>query len=175
MSSVAAAPRRPREYETIYIMRPDVSREGAAKVAQRVQEVLQREGAKLTLVETWGRRELAYKVKKHRYGIYVYVKFIATGTTVSELERNFRLLDEVMKFQSILLGEVEGEVEVSEESVAFEPVEGVPMEEDAAQSLARELGLLDPEPGSRGHSRSSDADAGDAGDMDEDDDAQEDE
>ncbi len=172
MSSVAAAPRRPREYETIYVMRPDVPREGAAKVAQRVQEVLQREGAKLTLVETWGRRELAYKVKKHRYGIYVYLKFIATGTTVSELERNFRLLDEVMKFQSILLGEVDGEVQVSEESVAFEPVEGVPAEEDAAQSLARELGLLDPEPGSR-HSRSHDV--GDAGDMDEDDDGQEDE
>lgn len=167
MSSVIAAPKRAREYETIYIMRPDVPREGAAKVAQRVQEVLQREGAKLTLVETWGRRELAYKVKKHRYGIYVYVKFIATGMTVTELERNFRLLDEVMKFQTILLGEVEGEVEVSEESVAFEPVEGVPVEEDAAQALARELGLLDPEPGSRGQARSQDVDEEDEGDEDE--------
>ena len=151
---VAAAHSRVREYESIYVMRPDVAREGAERVSQRVQEVMTREGAKLSLVETWGRRSLAYKVNKHRHGIYVYLRFLAGGTTVSELERNFRLLDEVIKFQTVKIGDVEGEVVIAEENVAFEPIEGVPAEEDEEHSLARELGLLDPEPGSRyGHHR----------------------
>src|SRR5690606_10974932 len=71
---VAAAHSRVREYESIYVMRPDVAREGAERVSQRVQEVMTREGAKLSLVETWGRRSLAYKVNKHRHGIYVYLR-----------------------------------------------------------------------------------------------------
>ncbi|MCB9586293.1 MAG: 30S ribosomal protein S6 [Polyangiaceae bacterium] len=158
---VATAPSRVREYETIYVMRPDVARDAAERVSQRVQEVMEREGARLSLVETWGRRALAYKVNKHRHGIYVYLKFLAGGTTVSELERNFRLLDEVIKFQTIVLGNVEGDVEISSEAVAFEAVEGIPAEEDEAHSLARELGLEDPEPGSRYDRRNDDDDSDD--------------
>lgn len=164
---IATAPSRVREYESIYILRPDVTREGAERVASRVQEVMVREKAKLTLVETWGRRALAYKVDKFRHGIYVYIKFVAGGGTVTELERNFRLLDEVIKFQTVQLGEVEGDVEVSAEKVAFEAVEGVPTEEEEPHSLARELGLLDPEPGSRGASRRHDVDDDDEGDDDD--------
>jgi len=55
-AQVATAPSRVREYESIYVMRPDVPREGAERVSQRIQEVMAREGAKLSLVETWGRR-----------------------------------------------------------------------------------------------------------------------
>ncbi|MCA9627149.1 MAG: 30S ribosomal protein S6 [Myxococcales bacterium] len=155
-AKVATAPSRVREYETIYVMRPDVPRDAAERVSQRVQEVMEREGARLSLVETWGRRALAYKVNKHRHGIYVYLKFLAGGTTVSELERNFRLLDEVIKFQTIVLGNVEGDVEISADAIAFETVEGIPAEEDEAHSLARELGLEEPEPGARSDRRSDD-------------------
>lgn len=169
-ATVATAPSRVREYETIYVMRPDVARDAAERVSQRVQEVMERENARLSLVETWGRRALAYKVNKHRHGIYVYLKFLAGGTTVSELERNFRLLDEVIKFQTIVLGNVEGDVEIAADAITFEAVDGIPAEEDEAHSLARELGLEDPEPGSRYDRRSDDDDA-----SDDDDDASENE
>ncbi len=163
-ATVATAPSRVREYETIYVMRPDVARDAAERVSQRVQEVMDREGARLSLVETWGRRALAYKVNKHRHGIYVYLKFLAGGTTVSELERNFRLLDEVIKFQTIVLGNVEGEIEIAADAIAFEAVEGIPAEEDEAHSLARELGLEEPEPGSRYDRRSDDDENSDGDD-----------
>lgn len=55
----AALPPRQREYETIYLMRPDVTKESAGKIASRVDEVVKREGGKLMLVETWGRRQLS--------------------------------------------------------------------------------------------------------------------
>lgn len=158
---VATAPSRVREYETIYVMRPDVARDAAERVSQRVQEVMEREGARLSLVETWGRRALAYKVNKHRHGIYVYLKFLAGGTTVSELERNFRLLDEVIKFQTIVLGNVEGDVEIAADAIAFETVEGIPAEEDEAHSLARELGLEESEPSARDRRSDDDEESGD--------------
>ncbi|HEU5075232.1 MAG TPA: 30S ribosomal protein S6, partial [Polyangiaceae bacterium] len=88
-----------REYETIYVLSPTTAKEASDKVASRVTEVLGREGGTLTLVENWGRRQLAYPVAKHRRGVYVYLKYTGGGAAVAELERNFRMLDEVLKFQ----------------------------------------------------------------------------
>ena len=85
----------PRAYETIYVLRPDVAKEAATKVSGRVQEVVEREGGKLTLVETWGRRQLAYPVRKFKRGVYVYVRYVSGSGLVTELERNLRMLDEV--------------------------------------------------------------------------------
>ena len=63
-----------REYETIYVLKPTVTRETQEKIATRLEEVVGRENGKLTQVDNWGRRQLAYPVAKHRRGVYVYVK-----------------------------------------------------------------------------------------------------
>ena len=57
---------RYREYETIYLMKPDVSKDAAAKIAQRIDDVVKREDARLVTVETWGRRQLSFSVVKAR-------------------------------------------------------------------------------------------------------------
>jgi small subunit ribosomal protein S6 len=137
----------PRAYETIYVMRPDVAQEAAAKVSHRVQEVVEREGGKLTLVETWGRRQLAYPVKKFKRGVYVYVQYVSGGGLVSELERNLRMLDEVIKFQTVVVG---GEVdvaalEIDPELVQFADIEPPP-EDEVEESLERSLGLEEAPP-----------------------------
>ena len=105
MSAVAVAELPPRLYEVIYILRPDVTKEVAERVAKRVAEVVEREGGKLTLVENWGRRPLAYDINHKRRGLYVYVNYLGNGELVSELERNFRMLDEVIRFQTVKLEE----------------------------------------------------------------------
>jgi ribosomal protein S6 len=87
---------RLREYETIYVLKPDVTAESAAKIANRVEEVVTREAGKLTLVETWGRRQLAYPVTKFKRGVYLYVKYLGKGGIVTELERNLKMLDDVL-------------------------------------------------------------------------------
>jgi len=136
---------RARGYETIYIMRPDVAKEAAEKVASRVNEVVDREGGRLTQVETWGRRALAYPVGKLRRGVYVYLKYLGGGALVSELERNLRMLDDVIKYQTVL---VEPEVDVAAvavdpELVKFEAIEPPNPDEESEYSLERELGLVD--------------------------------
>src|SRR3954469_7172447 len=103
MSRATTAPNRSREYETIYILKPDIDADSAEKVGARVAEVVGREAGRLTKVEAWGRRQLAYDIGKQRRGVYMYLKYLGSGRTVSEVERNLRLADGVLKYQTVLL------------------------------------------------------------------------
>ena len=147
MSRMVTAPGRARQYETIYILKPDVDAESAEKVGQRVQEVVTRESGKLTKVELWGRRRLAYDLAKHKRGVYVYLKYLGDGRVVSEVERSLRLSDGVLKYQTVLTAnDVEvAAVAVNAEEVKFERVELPPLEEDREDSRERQLGLIEPE------------------------------
>jgi small subunit ribosomal protein S6 len=144
MATTAEAHKRAREYETIYVLRQDVDPDGADKVAGRVAEVVARENGKLVKVETWGRRKLAYVVAKQRRGVYYYLKYLGGGAVVSELERNLRMLDTVVKFQTVLLrDDVEVEtVAVDPEEVKFTRIEVMP-EEEKEESRERALGLVE--------------------------------
>jgi small subunit ribosomal protein S6 len=144
MATTAEAHKRAREYETIYVLRQDVDPDGADKVAGRVAEVVARENGKLVKVETWGRRKLAYTVAKQRRGVYYYLKYLGGGAVVSELERNLRMLDTVVKFQTVLLrDDVEVEsVAVDPEEVKFTRIELMP-EEEKEESRERMLGLIE--------------------------------
>ncbi len=146
MSDSKAAPVvRHREYETIYLMRPDVSKEAAAKVAQRIEDVMTREVGKLTQVETWGRRSLSYPVGRYKRAVYVYIKYVGGNTLVGELERNLRLLDDVIKFQTVLTNpDVSLDVvAVDPETVKFEVID-LPAEVEDEKAMERALGFIDP-------------------------------
>jgi small subunit ribosomal protein S6 len=146
MSRMVTAPGRAREYETIYILRPDIDADGADKVGQRVNEVVGRESGRMTKVELWGRRRLAYDIAKHKRGVYVYLKYLGTGAVVSEVERNLRLSDDVIKYQTVLVrNNVETDLAVNADEVKFERVELAPIEDDREESRERQLGLIEPE------------------------------
>jgi small subunit ribosomal protein S6 len=147
MSRAATAPNRAREYETIYILRPDIDADGADKLGSRLAEVVGREAGRLTKVESWGRRRLAYDIGKQRRGVYMYLKYLGGGKVVAEIERNLRLADGVIKYQTVLVRsdvEVAGVV-ITEEDVKFERLELGPVEEDRDESRERQLGLIEPE------------------------------
>ncbi len=134
---------RAREYETIYVLRPDVPRDSQEKVAGRIGEVVGKVGGQLTQVETWGRRALAYPVDKYKRGVYVYLKYVGGGAVVNEIERNLRMLDDVLKYQTVKVrDDVDAAtVQVNPEDVKFEAVEPPTEEESMEESLERALGL----------------------------------
>jgi small subunit ribosomal protein S6 len=140
--AIAAAPGRAREYETIYVLRPDVSRENQERIAGRITEVVSRDNGKLTSLENWGRRQLAYTVSKFRRGVYVYVKYLGGGALVAEVERNLRMVDDVLKYQTVQVArDIDmGAVEVKAENVQFEAVEPATPEE-LNEPIERLLGL----------------------------------
>jgi small subunit ribosomal protein S6 len=155
-------PARSKEYETIYVLRPDIDADTADKVQARVNEVVLREQGKLVKVEGWGRRKLAYPVAKHRKGVYVYVKYVGKGGLVGELERNLKLHDAVLKFQTVLTQELVDpeQITVDPEEVKLARIE-LPPEEEERESRERALGLLDLGPDMPRHREPREDDYGD--------------
>lgn len=151
-----------REYEVICILRPDVTKEVAEKVATRITDVVSRLGGKLTRIENWGRRLLAYEIEHHKRGLYIYSTYLGDGALVSELERNFRMLDEVIRFQTVKLND-ESDTNAAAAELAFE-AEDAPSEEEEDLTLEQRLGLA---ASPRGEFHSDDM-----GDDDDDDDAE---
>ena len=147
MSRPATAPNRAREYETIYILRPDVDAESAEKVASRMDQAVAGEKGRLTKVELWGRRRLAYEIAKHKRGVYIYMKYVGSGKVVSEVERNLRLADGVLRYQTILVrSDVPlDNVDVNADEVKFERVELPPLEDEKEDSRERQLGFIENE------------------------------
>jgi len=147
MSRATTAPNRAREYETIYILRPDIDADGADRIGTRVADVVSREQGRLTKVESWGRRRLAYDIAKQRRGVYMYLRYLGSGRVVSEIERHLRLSDGVIKYQTVLLrNNVEiTDLAVAAEDVKFERLDLPPVEEERDDSRERQLGLIEPE------------------------------
>ena len=147
MSRATTAPNRAREYETIYILKPDIDADGAEKINTRLADDVTRESGRLTKVESWGRRRLAYDIGKQRRGVYMYLKYLGGGKVVAEIERNLRLADGVIKYQTVLVrSDVEVEtVTIAEEDVKFERLELPPIEDERDESRERQLGLIEPE------------------------------
>jgi small subunit ribosomal protein S6 len=141
----APAPKRPNEYETIYVLRPDIDSEGAGRVSSRITDVLTRETGTMLRVESWGRRKLAYPVRKFRRGIYIYLRYLGGGKLVAEFERNLRMQkDAVLKFQTIKVGDAVdvAALEVNPEEVKFAAIEPLG-EDDREETREKLLGLVD--------------------------------
>lgn len=131
-----------REYETIYVLRPDAGREASENISTRVLDVISKQHGSLTRVENWGYRKLAYPVRKHGRGVYVYLKYVGDGQLVSELERSLRLQDAVLKFQTVKISDTVATAAAAPEEIEFEHLDVI---EDAEpeNSIAKELGLED--------------------------------
>jgi small subunit ribosomal protein S6 len=93
------------KYETIFIAHPDLVEDEVKGLIEKTREVIENLNGQLIKVEDWGRRKLAYKLKKLTKGYYVLIRFRGNGQVLAELERNLRLSDSVLKYQSIRLDE----------------------------------------------------------------------
>ena len=100
LASLRDKPGTAREYETIYILRPNTPNEGVAEVNTRIRTIIESMGGKVIKVDNWGKRRLAYEVAKERKGIYLYWQYLAQPGVVEETERNLRMLDNVIRYLS---------------------------------------------------------------------------
>ncbi|HWO25271.1 MAG TPA: 30S ribosomal protein S6 [Kofleriaceae bacterium] len=101
LQSLRDTPNTSREYETIYILRPNTPNEGVAEVNARIRGVIEGMGGKVIKVDNWGKRRLAYEVAKERKGIYLYWLYLAQPGVVEETERNLRMLDSVIRYLTV--------------------------------------------------------------------------
>src|SRR5512146_1865104 len=97
-----------KKYETIFILDPDLEEEQAQSAIEKAKGIIAQANGEILKVEDWGKRKLAYEVKKKPKGHYILIHFLGAPALLSELERNFRVMDAVIKFQSVRLGERQG-------------------------------------------------------------------
>lgn len=105
LQSLRDKPNTAREYETIYILRPNTPNEGVAEVNTRIKGVIEGMGGKIIKIDNWGKRRLAYEVAKERKGIYLYWLYLAQPGVVEETERNLRMLDSVIRYLTVKVDE----------------------------------------------------------------------
>ena|SRR5208283_5348136 len=94
-----------RNYEIIFIVRPDVTEEDVDKLTAQMEGVVAGAGGKLEKVEKLGRRRLAYRVAKQREGIYILFRIQGSGDTVKEFERRLKVTDMVIKYLTVRIDE----------------------------------------------------------------------
>ena len=95
-----------RLYDLIFIARPATPEDELKKVITTIEHAVAEKGGKIEKTEHWGTRKLAYKVAKHREGIYIYQQVRTNhGELVHELERRLGVQDSIIKYQTVRLDE----------------------------------------------------------------------
>jgi small subunit ribosomal protein S6 len=95
-----------RLYDLIFIVRPATPEDEIKKVLTAVEHTCAEKGGKIEKTEHWGTRKLAYRVDKHREGIYVYQQIrTAHHELIAEIERRLRVYDVVIKYLTVRLDE----------------------------------------------------------------------
>ncbi len=93
-----------RNYETTYIVTPEADEAERTTVKERVKSIIEEQfGGNIAKVDDWGRRELAYLIRKQNFGYYVHTRYTAPAECITELERILRITDPVIKFLTIRL------------------------------------------------------------------------
>jgi small subunit ribosomal protein S6 len=88
-------------YETMYILRPDLSDEQVDQAIAKYQTLIQDQGAENIEIQNRGKRRLAYEIKKQRDGIYIQMNYTGPGKIIAPLERAMRLSEEVIRYLTI--------------------------------------------------------------------------
>ncbi len=88
------------KYESVVIINPTVEEEGIKALISKFTDLINTDG-KVEKVDELGKRKLAYEVKKFAEGYYAVFYFEANPDLITELERNYRITDEIIKFMTI--------------------------------------------------------------------------
>jgi small subunit ribosomal protein S6 len=89
------------EYETVFILQPNLTDEEAEALTKSFEGVLSEHSATLVKSERWGKKRLAYRVKNHWEGNYVFFEYVSAPAVVTELERKLRIHEHVLKWISV--------------------------------------------------------------------------
>ena len=96
-----------RTYEHTFIARQDLSPQQAQSLAETYAALITEQGGEVVKSEYWGLRNLAYRIRKNRKGHYVHLNLKASAAAVDELERQERLSDDVIRYLTVKVEQVE--------------------------------------------------------------------
>lgn len=94
-----------RDYETMFILKPNLEEEAVNAAVTKFQDLVTGGGGTVSNVDRWGKRRLAYEIAGYTEGIYVVMEFSAEPGVARELERVFRITDEVIRHLIVRKGD----------------------------------------------------------------------
>ena len=92
-------------YETIYIVNPTLDDDSLKEAIDKFSDLIKKLKGSIVKVNEWGKRKLAYEVKRFDKGYYVVLDFCALPKMVTELERNLKLDDRILKYITVKIDE----------------------------------------------------------------------
>ena len=92
-----------RSYQSVLILKPDLDEAQVDQVLEKITEFLSKNNGSIVKVEKWGKKRLAYRVKKSRFGYYLNIYHTCESLKVSALEADYKLYDLILKFLVIRL------------------------------------------------------------------------
>ena len=93
------------EYETIYILKPEVPEDIVRTLNEKVDGIIGRYEGHILIRDDWGKRKLAYPIQKNSKGHYLYVNYLGPSDLVLEVERNLRIEENLLRFLTVKLSE----------------------------------------------------------------------
>jgi small subunit ribosomal protein S6 len=109
-----------REFETTFILQPEITEEGAKAINDRLDSILERHGAVRLLCDDDGKRRLAFEIRHFQKGHYFTLHYFDGGKVVPELERALRLDESVLRFLTVRVADEVGDIEERKRQAAEE-------------------------------------------------------
>ena len=113
-----------RSYESVLILKPDIDEPRADEALEKIGEFIKSNGGACLKIEKWGKKRLAYRIRKNRFGIYLNIYHTLDSAKVSDLESKYRLFDLIIKFMVLRLTDGELERALGNETGGVEEEEG---------------------------------------------------
>jgi len=92
-----------RKYETIIVIDSLLKAEETENIVSKYERFISANGGQIEAIEHWGKKRLAYEIKKRQYGFYVLIRFNGPPTMIKQLEREYRLNESLLRYATIKL------------------------------------------------------------------------
>ena len=128
-----------REYETIYILQPQLSEAQLKTINGRIKDLIERHDGRLFYARNMGTKNLAYRIKKQSKGVYYALDYVAAGDCVADLERTLLLDENVLRFLTVVKNKkVDVEARAAEIEARGEGLSMPEEKESEAKSVSKE-------------------------------------
>ncbi|MEK6722051.1 MAG: 30S ribosomal protein S6 [Pseudomonadota bacterium] len=94
-------------YEHVFLARQDLAQAQVDALAENATKIVEENNGKVTKIETWGLRSLAYKIAKNRKAHYVMLNIDAPGGVIAELERQTQINEDIIRYMTVKVDELE--------------------------------------------------------------------
>lgn len=92
----------PKKYETVVILNPDMEELRFNQFLDKVKDIISKNDAEFLDINDWGTRKLSYDIKNFNRGKFIVIHFSAKGPFIQELERNLRIIEDCIRFQTVV-------------------------------------------------------------------------